>query len=100
MRVACCPWLIQIKSAHPPLPFDTVVTGMGGVAGQFRIEGLFKATASFTICAMSIDDPLAQMSQEEFEAAMTESRPQVLICSVEFLTSKQVGLSAFPIVEG
>ena len=40
------------------------------------------------------------MSTEEFESAMSENRPQVLICSVEFLTSKKVGLGAFPIVNG
>ena len=40
------------------------------------------------------------MSTEDFESAMSENRPQVLICSVEFLTSKKVGLGAFPIVNG
>ena len=49
------------------------------------------------ICATCIDGPLAQMSTEEFEAEMTRSRPQVLICSVEFLTSRKVSLGAFPI---
>ena len=49
---------------------------------------------------MSIDGPLAQMSSEEFEAVMAGSRPQVLICSVKFLTSKKVSFGANHIVDG
>jgi len=33
---------------------------------------------------------IVQLSPTEFEEAMTEDRPQVLICSVEFLSSRKV----------
>ena len=68
------------------------------VGSEFRVFS--KPVHHFQLCALSIDGPLAQMSTEEFESAMSENRPQVLICSVEFLTSKKVGLGAFPIVNG
>ena len=33
---------------------------------------------------------LAQLKPGEFKEAMTQNRPAVLICSVEFLSSKEV----------
>ena len=59
-----------------------------------------KPVHHFQLCALSIDGPLAQMSTEDFEAAMSRSRPQILICSVEFLTSRKVSFGAILIVDG
>ena len=37
----------------------------------------------------------AQLKPGEFKAAMTHDKPAVLICSAEFLSSKEVGISLF-----
>lgn len=68
------------------------------VCSEFRVFS--KPVHHFQLCALSIDGPLAQMSTEDFEAAMSRSRPQILICSVEFLTSRKVSFGAILIVDG
>ena len=47
------------------------------VGSEFRVFS--KPVHHFQLCALSIDGPLAQMSTEDFEAAMSRSRPQILI---------------------
>ena len=68
------------------------------VCSEFRVFS--KPVHHFQLCALSIDGPLAQMSTEDFEAAMSRSRPQILICSVEFLTCRKVSFCAVLIVHG
>ena len=71
------------------------------VGSEFRVFS--KPVHHFQLCALSIDGPLAQMSTEDFEAAMSRSRPQTSnphICSVEFLTSRKVSFGAILIVNG
>ena len=68
------------------LKMDCLKYGIKVLVGS-EVSSEFSKSPQFVTSA---DGSVVQLSPEEFEEAMKNDRPEVLVCSVEFLATKKV----------